>query len=365
MGAHPPAHGEVGGGGRFRSKADVRHPVTHQAFAPRAAGETRGGSITLKKIVMCILLFSALYNLAWASDLTVGIRLVEQKIYFLNDDIDIKITLKNDTVDTRQFRIADNRAFSFDFDVRTALNRMTNYHSDTFENNRNSLKPILYRDLTLAPGEEYSLVVPFKDFVKLDNPGLYVVRVRFYPDLFISDDSASLQSNTLTLNIRPPAANPAQKAAVEIQIERAAERGDLSPDKVVAYTLRARETDDWSKFFLYINLQALYVNSALGTSPNGRDQFNRLSEAEKKAKIDAYRNRIMALKTEGDLVLLASSFSIQKTTYTATDATVQVRQVYNHPDYQEARTYLYSLRRDNGIWEIVNYQVINLNSGAK
>ncbi|MBN2352595.1 MAG: hypothetical protein JXD23_08510 [Spirochaetales bacterium] len=314
---------------------------------------------------MCILLFAALYNLAWAADITVGIRLVEQKIYFLNDDIDIKITLENSSVDTQQFRIADNRAFSFDFDVRTALNRMTNFHSDSFENNRNSLKPILYRDLSLAPGEEYSLVVRFKDFVTLNNPGLYVVQVRFYPDLFLSGDSSSLQSNTLTLNIRPATSSPAEKAAVEIQLDRAAERGDLPPDKVVIYTLKAREEGNWSKFFLYINLEALYINSALRTSPNGRDQFNRLSESEKKAKIDSYRKQIMALKSEGDLVLLASSFSVQKTSYTATDASVQVRQVYNHPDYQEVRTYRYTLRRNNGIWEIVSYQVENLNSGAR
>ncbi len=335
------------------------------AFAPRRSGARRVGSVILKKIVVVILFFAVLCNLAGAADLTIGIRLVEQKIYFLNDDIRIKITLKNDTVDTQQFRIADNRAFSLDFDVRTALNRLTNYHSEQFENNRNSLKPILYRDLSLAPGEEYSLEVSFKDFVALDNPGLYVVQVRFFPDLYLSEASASLASNTLTLNIRPAAESPAQKTAVEIQLDQAAQRGDLPPDQAVTYTLRARRDGNWSKFFLYVNLEALYINSALRNVPNGRDQYNRLSEADKKTRIDAYRNQIMTLKTEGDLVLLASDFTIERTTFTATDAEVQVKQVYAHPDYQEVRTYLYRLRRPNGVWEIVDYQVTNRNQGTR
>jgi hypothetical protein len=305
-------------------------------------------------------------NLAGAAeDISVDIRLVEQKIYFLNDDILIKVTVKNDTTETRQFRIADNRAFSLDFDVRTALNKVSDHHSERFENNRNSLKPVLYRDISLAPGEEYSLEVSFGDFVKLDNPGLYVVQVRFYPDLFISDSSTFIASNSLTLNIRPAAESPAQRGAIEAQIERDLQRGALPPDQVVSYTLYAREKNEWSKFFLYLNLPALYVNSYLRTSANGRDQFNRLSEADKKVKIDAYRNQIMNLKTEGDLVLLTSSFTIEKTSYTQTDATVQVRQVYNHPDYQESRIYIYYLRPNNGIWEIVNYQVTNSNPGAR
>jgi hypothetical protein len=311
-----------------------------------------------------ILFFAGIGNLAGADDLSIGIRLVEQKIYFLNDDIAVKVTVKNDSTDTRQFRIADNRVFSLDFDVRTAINRPVDYHSEAFKNSRNSLKPVFYRDLSVSPGEEYSLVLKLNDYIALREPGLYVVQVKFYPNLYISESSASIDSNKLTLNIRPAAENDTQRATIEAQLDRDAMREDLTPDKVVAYTIKARYTAEWSKFFLYINIESLYINSTLRNDMNGRDRFNRLSEADKKARLDMYRNQMMIGKSEGDLVLLASEFTILKTTYTPTDANVQVLQIYNHPDYKESRTYLYTLRLSGKTWEITDYQVTNRNTGT-
>jgi hypothetical protein len=223
---------------------------------------------------------------------------------------------------------------------------------------------VFYRDISLAPGEEYSLAVELNDYIALREPGLYVVQVKFYQDLYISESSASIDSNKLTLNIRPAAENDTQRAKIEAQLDRDAMREDLPPDKVVAYTIKARYNSEWSKFFLYINLESLYINSALRNILSGRDQFNRLSEADKKARVEMYRSQIMTLKTEGDLVLLASDFTILKTTYTPTDATVQVVQIYNHPDYKESRTYLYTLRLSGKTWEITDYQVTNRNTGT-
>jgi hypothetical protein len=129
--------------------------------------------------------------------------------------------------------------------------------------------------------------------------------------------------------------------------------------------LKARMANQWSKFFLYINLEELYINNALKGGPN-RDQFNRLSEADKRMKIDAYKKRIMDYRVEGDLIILPHSFKIMETNYTPFRATVTVEQVYQHPDYSELRTYKYSLKRsDNNVWEITDYEVTNKNTGKR
>jgi hypothetical protein len=299
-----------------------------------------------------------------ANTATISIRLFEQKIYFLNDEIEIKITIKNDSVDPYNFRIADNRVFSLDFDVRTMTNKPEQYHSDLFKNERNTMKPVFYRELVLSPGEEYSLIVKFSDYVKLKEPGLYIVQTLFYPDLYMSDSSEAVVSNKLTLNVRPPIESSDERGAVEAQIEKAMQREDLPPDGVVSYMLKARMVDHWSKFFLYINLESLYINSFLKTKQN-RDQYNKLSEAEKRTKIDWYKNQIMQTKAEWYLVLRPHTFEIVETNYTPFDATVKVRQVYQHPDYKEPRLYTYYLKRSGRSWEIVNYTVENSNPGIQ
>jgi hypothetical protein len=303
-------------------------------------------------------------NGANAQGISVSIKLVEQKIYFLNDDIEIKITVKNDGVDASQFRVADNRAFSLDFDVRTAANRPEQYHSERFQNERNSAKPVFYREVSLLPGEEYSLVVKFADFAALREPGLYYVQALFFPDLYMEQTSPPVASNKLTLNLRPAVDSPAERGAVEARVERSQQRETFPPDEVVSYMIKARMTDQWSKFFLYINLEELYKNGYLKTKQN-RDQFNRLSEADRRTRVEAYRSQIMAGKAEWYLVLKASDFEIVETTYTQTEASVKVRQTYQHPSYKEPRLYNYTLRRVGNVWEIVNYDASIVNTQGR
>jgi hypothetical protein len=324
----------------------------------------RTGSEALKQIVTFILLFAVLCNGAGADGLSVGIKLVEQKIYFLNDDIEIKITVKNDSVDMRQFCVADNRVFSLDFDVRTVSNRPSDYHSVQFQNNRNTLKPVFYRDVSLSPGEEYSLTVSLSDYITLKDPGLYYVQAVFFPDLYMADAAPSLTSNKLTLNVRPAVQSPTERVEVEARVERARQRDTLPPDEVVTYVLKARLADEWAKFYLYINLEKLYLNSFLKTRQN-RDQFNRLSEADKQLKVNAYKNQITAGKAEWYLVLKPHSFAIVETRYTPFEATVKAQQVYQHPDYKEPRLYTYTLQRAGNVWEITDYVVENINTVNK
>jgi hypothetical protein len=206
--------------------------------------------------------------------------------------------------------------------------------------------------------------VQFNDYIALAEPGLYVAQVKFFPDLFVAENSPFIASNKLTFNIRPAAENPAERSMVEAEIDKAAQRESLSPDATIAYLLNARMIDQWAKFFLYINLSELYINSYL-QNDQARDQFNRLSETDKKTKVEIYRNQILAGKAEWYLVLRPTKFEVKETKYSPNLATVKVVQSYQHPDYMEPREYVYSLKRTDGIWEIINYKVTNQNTGTR
>jgi len=294
----------------------------------------------------------------------VSINLYDQKIYFLGDEIQIRLAVKNTSVDTYQFKIADNRVFSFDFQVTTTTNRPENYHSQKFVSSRNSNGPVFYRDVSLSPGEEYSLVVGFNDFATLPAHGTYNIQVVFFPGLYVNASSPALTSNRLQVSVRPPAGTTEQRSAAEAQIEKDAQRAYMPPDEVVAFMLNARKVDHWDKFFLYINLRKLYINSYLKTTAN-IDPFNRLSEEEKLARIAQYKKLIMEGKAEWYLMLRTNSFIIQNTSYSRFEATVKVYQEYQHPDYKEPRYYTYTLRRDNetNTWEITDYIIENANTG--
>ncbi|HEQ72000.1 MAG TPA: hypothetical protein ENN69_05885 [Spirochaetia bacterium] len=311
----------------------------------------------MKKIAISLFVLVLLAAAGRSADaVTVSIRFFEQKIYFLNDRIDVKITVKNDGVEPYRFLVADNRVFSVDFDVRTMTNRPAQYHSNFYQNLRNSMEPVLYREISLLPEEEYSLVVSFTDFIALREPGLYVIQALFYPNLFVAESASPITSNKLTLNVRPPISSPEERDFVEAQIERSLQREDLPPDGVVSYTLHARMNNQWNRFFLYINLEKLYVNSFLRTRA-AQDQFNRLPEEEKLTRIAAYKRQIMKGEAEWQFVMLPDSFRIEETNYTRTEGTVRVRQIFRHPDYTEPRLYTYYLERTGNAWEIVNYIV--------
>lgn len=310
-----------------------------------------------------IILFCLLSNLSFAQNIIVTIRFFDQKIYFVNDPIDIKLTIKNDSASPYHFRIADNRVFSINFDVRTATNKPGNYYSEYYQNERNSLKPVLYREVVLAPGEEYSTVIRFSDYVSIKEPGLYFIQALFYPDLYLVENANSLLSNKLSLNLRPAVASNEERSFIEAQIDKALQRQDLPPDEIINYLLRARMKNEWSRFFLYLNLEQLYLNSYL-KNPAAQNQFQKLSEEEKKIKIEWYKKQIMEGKEEWHLVMLPHNFEMVETSYTPTEARVKVKQIYRHPTYDEIRYYTYYLKRSNNTWEVVNYIVQNVNVGS-
>jgi len=187
---------------------------------------------------------------------TFTVRFYEKKIYFLGDEIQVEASIENTTPDTLRFRVADNRYYNLDFDVRTATN-LAVAHAKEFTMGRNSDQPVFFREMSLEPGENYSFVVDLTKYIDFTDAGLFVVQALWYPDLFRGPGSPVTQSNRMTLNIKPPVMGAEERARVEAETGALIARAPLPPDEVVSYTITARQKSQFEKFFLYLDLESL------------------------------------------------------------------------------------------------------------
>ena len=283
-----------------------------------------------------------------------AVRFFDQKVYFLGDPIQVEAVITNTGTDTLRFKVADNRFFNLDFDVRTTTNVGLD-HAREFTIARNSDQPVFFREMSLEPGEKYGIVVDLDTYAKFDSPGQYVVQASFFPELFRGADSQALKSNRLALNIKPPVATAEEKAVVEAQTGALLARQPLPPDEVVSWTISARQKSQWERFFLYLDLESL-----LRKNPDKDRSFRNATEAVRRQMVDQFRQQLEARTIQQDISVVPSSFEIQKTTYDPSEATVQVLEKFAYPDYTELKSYTYHLKKVDQFWIISDYEIRNL-----
>jgi hypothetical protein len=312
--------------------------------------------ISFKKTAFSGAFFLILLGMSWAAeaDIDFSIRYYNKKIYYPESDIALKVTLLNKTSSVYRFRLSDNRAFSIDFDVRNMANQPLQPYPK-FIIDRNSNQPVYFREISLEPNEEFSFTLNLKEFVRLENSGVYTIQARFYPNLFTSPaTSACKSSNTLPLSVRPSAAG---MEAVQDRIDR--ETGEilktvpLPPDQVVAYFLSARQQSLWEKFFLYLDLESLY------RSLPGSGGYANMSETQRIETLKKFKNDLKNDMIDNDIIVIPSDFEVIKTSYTPTEGTVEVIQKYNYSGYREVKLFRYYLTKKDSIWIIYNYEVQN------
>ena len=282
-----------------------------------------------------------------------SIRFYEKKVYFLGDEIQVEADIENTTNDTMRFRIPDNRYFSLDFNVRTTTN-LPLAHAKEFTTARNSDQPVFFREVSLEPGEKYSFVVDLDKYAAFTDAGLYIVQAMFYPDLFRGSGSTAMQSNRLTLSLKPPVVTAEEKAKVEAETGALIAREPLPPDEVVSSTITARQKSQWEKYFLYLDLESL-----LRRNPERDRVFRRSTEAAQRQMIDQFRQQLMQARIDQDISIIPTSFEVQKTTYDQSQATVQVLEKFKYPDYTELKQYTYLLKKSDRYWIIYDYEIRN------
>ena len=318
-------------------------------------------------LFMALILFFALTGILGAGEITLSIRYFDTRIYYLDTDpIWVNLTITNKGPGPFRFKLADERAFSLDFDVRTTTNRPVEA-ADWLLRRRTSSQQVYFRELSIEAGESFSFVEDLRDYAKLDKTGAYVVQARIYPELLrpellpasISPGTAviPLESNRLSLNIRQPLIPGPDGIPLALDVETNAilVREKLPPDEVVSYLLTARQKEQWEKYFLYLDLESMISRDSYR-----RRQWLAESEEGRQRMIDRYRMDLQTAVIDGDIATIPRNFIIERTNYNAEEGTVTVLEYFSIGTYTERKRYTYYLRRRDEIWAIVDYTVVNL-----
>ena len=309
-----------------------------------------------KRVLLCaVVAFAFIGPFANAQGVDLSIRFFDAEVYFPDSEIQIKLTLRNDSAEPYRFRLAENRVFNIEFDVRTLSNRELDA-SQQFINARTSNQRVFYRELSLQPGAEYGFVESLGDYVAVTEPGVYVVTATFYPEL-IDGNGEAIASDRLMLSVRPQVQTVQETMQERIDVTTAEilEREEIPPDEVVRRTIRARQRGQWNRFFLYLDVESL-----LRSNPAREREFLRLSEEERREELAEFREQLRGERIDEDISAIPSSFEILQTTYTPTEGQVIANLRFQEEGFTAIRRYNYFLRRDDQTWEIYDYNVTNV-----
>ena len=344
-------------------------------------------SVIIRVVLLTLLgviipLYAGAAEMSTSGDVEFNIRFFDRRIYYVEGDpIYIQVTITNNSPATYRFKLADERVFSLDFDVKTVSNRSLE-PADILIRKRTQYQQIFFREIAVESGESFSFVEDLRNYVNVKEPGSLVIKAYLYPELFRSGiiKTASLngglaggpasglaasafgvlESKRLSLSIRPPVVNGPDGIPLEMDIATNAVlvRERLAPDQVVEYMITARQKSQWEKFFLYLDLEAMLSRDAVR-------QRKWLTEGEegRRRMIDQYRQELQNNVSDGTISVIPTSFTIQRTQYNSFEGTVVVLEKFrndNNNTFTELKQYTYGVRLKDNIWTIVDYSVVNL-----
>jgi len=285
-----------------------------------------------------------------------NIRFLDRKIFYVESDpIFVQITINNKSPSTYRFKLADERVFSLDFDIRTMTNlRLSD--ADNLIRKRTQYQQIYFREIAIDSGESFSFIENLRDYVKIIQPGSYRVKALVFPELFKSS-AFVFESNYLALNLRPSAIPGPDGIPLEMDVATGAVlvRQPIPPDEVVSYMITARQQSQWERFFLYLDIEKMISREA-----SQKQRWNSENEEGRRNMIKEYRKNLQNSVIDGDINVIPSSFMIERTEYNNNEGTVTVLTRFRYSNFTELRRYTYYLERKDDIWKIVNYTVRGL-----
>jgi len=330
--------------------------------------EIKGLGIFTRWVFVLILLGVMVPLGAQSTGIDFSIRFYDRRIYYTEGDpILIQVTIANNSPSTYRFKLADDRVFSLDFDVRTLNNRSLE-SADMLIRRRTQHQQVFFREIAVEAGESFSFVEDLRGYVKISEPGSFVVKASVYPELIRSSvprtaglstgaGQGVLESQRLNLNIRPPVVTGPDGIPLEMDVATGAVlvRESLSPDKVVEYTLTSRQRSQWERFFLYLDLEAMLSRDAVR-------QRRWLAESEegRRRMVAQFRQELQSNVADGSISVIPTEFVIQRTQYDGFEGTVTVLERFRNNNFTEIKRFTYYLSLKDNIWTIVDYSVVNL-----
>jgi hypothetical protein len=302
---------------------------------------------------------------AAAADIDLSIRFYDKKVYHISgasgEPIYVQATLTNRGPSPFRFKLADERVFSVDFDVRNLANQSLR-PADYILRKRGESRNVYFREIAVEPGESFSFVEDIRNYADLTEPGSFVVEARIFPELFreasVSTPSGvPLVSNRLNLNLRPPVLIGPEGIPSNMDSETGANlaREKLPPDEVIAYMLGARQKSQWEKFFLYMDFETLITNDA----ERRRIWLNESEEGRLRMEAK-YKEDLKSSSADGDIALIPYDFKIENTSHNGETATVVVTEWFQVGRLTERRRYAYTLRRRDDVWLLQYYTVLKM-----
>ena len=314
-------------------------------------------------VILAQTLFAAETNQATSSKykekgIEVSIRFYNKTVYYPdgteNNPVKVHITISNNGTEPFRFRLSDDRMFSIDFKAYTASRSNLAFQSALSEK-RTTSRTVYFREITLESGEEYSFIENLKDYVFIDKPGVYYFEVYFYPELYKSKQE-QIVSNSLSLDVRPAPSASSSKLYVASSTAETLKPKEISPDKVVEWTINARQRDSWDEFFLYFDIEQMFKNDDIR-----KMRYDNASEVARQTMIESYKETLKQDKND-NIVAVPKTYSIEKTEYSKLEGTVTVIEKFEEETFTRKKEYVYKLRQRDGIWQIYDYVVTNLES---
>ena len=318
-----------------------------------------------RRFIVVLLALVCVFYAGAQQDINLSIRFYNQMVYHVSgltgEPIYVQVTITNQSPAPFRFKLADERVFSIDFDIRSLANQSL-APSDYILRRRSESRNVYFREITIEPGESFSFVEDIRNYAALRDAGSFVVQARIFPELFratavSSPNGAPLVSNRLNLNLRPPALPGSDGIPFQMDVETGAVlvRNKLPPDEVITYMLTARQKSQWERFFLYMDLEAMITNDAAR-----RRAWLNESEEGRIRMMAKYRDDLQNSMADEDIALIPSNFRIENTAHNGENATVVVHEQFQVGRYTENRRYEYYLRRRDDVWTIQDYTVIRL-----
>jgi len=305
-----------------------------------------------------------------------SVRLFDRQVYHVGiEPILVQVTIANNSPFTYRFRMAEDRAFSVDFEVRSLSNRLLE-PAESLVRRRSQARQVFFRDVAIEPGESFSFVEDLRDFVRLDEPGAFVVRAFVHPELFRPEFATPLGgapvswsapatrslegvlvSERIGLNVLAPVARAPDGLpyALEVATGAVLMRERLPPDEVVEYTIRARMLDQWERFFLYLDLDEMLRRDPIA----GRRWANEGAEG-RQLMADQFRQQLRSPTTTEGIALVPIDYAIQRTQHSGDSGQVVVRMYFRGIHFTEIKDYTYYLQRRDDVWTIVDLSVVNV-----
>lgn len=309
--------------------------------------------------IFCISIGYSQYNTNYSekySSIDVSIKYFNKQIYYIGDPIIVEFQIVNNGSDPFLFITSYNKIFTFDFEISSFTNRMME-HSDSYAINRRKFEPVFNDEITLKTNEVYGVRIDISEWFSFNEPGEFVIKGAFYPNLITDEGKKILTEKELYLYLNPTFTEMAKEKAREEEIKRL-KAESLPPYEVIDLMLKSIMVRDYEKYFLYINFEKF-----IQQFKNARKKYFDAEDIDKPEIIEEFKLYLMDKNTleavpYSDTIPI--DFEIEKTVIEKRSARVTVIETFKYLRLVEKKRYTYHMHLYGDKWLLEKYDVVNI-----